>query len=115
MEFVCLKVLAGHETTSNLMVWTLANLCRNPDVYHQLESEIDSVLTDDDEEEMSLSKLSLLTYTESVLKESLRLDQPVPFLSRTAIEDNILTTTDGKQIEVKKGSDVMIDIYNLHQ
>lgn len=107
-------VLAGHETTSNLMVWTLYNLSNNPDIVQKLESEVDSVLHDDDEE-ITASTLSLLTYTESVLKESLRLHQPVPFIVRKAIEDNTLTASDGKQIHVKKDTDININIYTLHQ
>ena len=114
-------MIAGHETTSNLMIWTLYNLSQNPSVYEKLENEIDSVLkdsdSDDDDEEdgITLSKLSLLTYTEAVLKESLRIHQPVPSIVRKAIEDNILTASDGKQIHVKKGTDIMIDIFGLHQ
>ena len=100
------------------MIWTLLNLTKNPDVYQRLEKEIDSVLADDDdddEEAITVAKLSLLTYTEAVLKESLRLDQPVPALVRTAVEDNTLVASDGKVIRVKKGTDVMINIYSLHQ
>ena len=105
--------MAGHETTSNLLVWTLYSLTNNPDVYQRLESEIDSVLHDNND--ITVSTLSLLSYTESVLKESLRLHQPVPSLVRIAIEDNILTATDGKQIHVKKGTDICVNIYTLHQ
>jgi cytochrome P450 len=106
-------VIAGHETTSNLMIWTLYNLANNPDVVHRLESEVDSVLNDN--EEITASTLSLLTYTESVLKESLRLHQPVPSVVRKAIEDNILTASDGKKIHVKKGTDIMVNLFTLHQ
>jgi cytochrome P450 len=95
------------------MIWTLYNLANNPDVCHLLESEIDSILNDN--EEITASTLSLLTYTESVLKESLRLHQPVPNISRKTIEDNTLTASDGKQIHVKKGTDIMINFYTLHQ
>ncbi len=95
------------------MIWTLYNLANNPDVCHLLESEIDSILNDN--EEITASTLSLLTYTESVLKESLRLHQPVPIISRKTIEDNTLTASDGKQIHVKKGTDIMINFYTLHQ
>ncbi|UJR29908.1 hypothetical protein I4U23_017456 [Adineta vaga] len=105
-------VLAGHETTSNLMVWTLFNLSNNPDVCQRLEHEIDSVLNDN--EDLSISTLSLLTYTEDVLKESLRLHQPVPTIVRKAIEDNTLTASDGKQIHIKKDTDILIDLYSLH-
>ena len=70
------------------MTWTLYNLANNPDVYHRLQAEIDSVLNDNDE--ITASTISLLTYTEAVLKESLRYHQPVPILLRTAIEDNTI-------------------------
>jgi cytochrome P450 len=95
------------------MTWTLYNLANNPDVCRRLELEIDSVLKDD--EEITVSTLSLLIYTEFVLKESLRLHQPVPSLVRTAIEDNTLIASDGKHIHIKKGTDILINLFVLHQ
>ena len=95
------------------MIWTLYNLANNPDVVHRLESEVDSILNDN--EEINASTLSLLNYTELVLKESLRLHQPVPTLIRTAIEDNTLIASDGKHIHIKKGTDILINLFILHQ
>ena len=95
------------------MTWTLYNLVNNPDVYHRLESEIDSVLNDN--EEITTSTLSLLNYTELVLKESLRLHQPIPALVRTATEDNTLIASNGKHIHIKKGTDIWINLFILHQ
>jgi cytochrome P450 len=95
------------------MTWTLYNLANNPDVCRRLEAEIDSVFHEN--EEITASTLSLLTYTELVLKESLRLHQPVPFVVRTAIEDNTLISSDGKHICVKKGTDILINLFILHQ
>ncbi|CAF4502298.1 unnamed protein product [Rotaria socialis] len=86
-------VAAGHETTSTLMTWTLYNLANNPDVYRRLKAEVDSVLNDD--EEITSSTLSLLSYTEAVLKEALRIHQPVPAIVRTAVKDNTLVASDG--------------------
>jgi cytochrome P450 len=95
------------------MTWTLYNLANNPDVCHRLEAEIDSVFNDT--EEITASTLSLLTYTEFVLKESLRLHQPVASLVRTAIEDNTLIATDGKHIHIRKGTDILVNLFMLHQ
>jgi cytochrome P450 len=95
------------------MSWTLYNLANNPDICHRLEAELDSVLNDN--EEITTSTFSLLTYTEYVLKESLRLHQPVPFLVRTATEDNTLIASDGKHIDIRKGTDILINLYMLHQ
>ncbi|CAF2755061.1 unnamed protein product [Rotaria sp. Silwood2] len=106
------KVTAGHETTSTLMTWTLYNLANNPDVCRRLEAEVDSVLKND--EEITPSTLSLLTYTEAVLKESLRLHQPVPGIVRTAVKDNTLVASDGKEIHIKKGTGIFINFYLLH-
>ncbi|CAF0997361.1 unnamed protein product [Rotaria sordida] len=106
-------VLAGHETTSTLMTWTLYNLVNNPDVYHQCQAEIDSVLTNDDE--ITVSTVSCLTYMEAVLKETLRYHQPVPVLVRTATKDNTLVARDGKRIHIKKGTSVVINLHVLHR
>jgi cytochrome P450 len=51
------------------MTWTLYNLANNPDIYRRCQAEVDSVL--DDDNEITASTISLLTYTEAVLKESL--------------------------------------------
>lgn len=95
------------------MVWTFLNLANHSEVVHRLESEVDSIFNETDE--LTTSTLSLLTYTEAVLKESLRLHQPVPNVIRKTVEDNTLTATNGKQIYVKKGTDIMINFYTLHQ
>lgn len=108
-------VLAGHETTSTLMTWTLYNLTNNPDVYHRCQAEVDSVLNDDDDDGLTASKISLLTYTEAVLKESLRYHQPIPVILRSAIEDNTIVASDGKHIHVKKGTDIAITLHILHR
>ncbi len=95
------------------MTWTLYNLANNPDVYQRCQAEVDSVLGDDDE--ITPSTISLLTYTEAVLKESLRFHQPVPILRRTAIEDNTLQARDGKKIRIRKGTDIAMNLFILHR
>ena len=106
-------VLAGHETTSTLITWTMYNLANHPDIYHRCQAEVDSVLNTD--EELTASTISLLTYTEAVLKETLRYHQPVAGILRTAIENNTIVASDGKQIRVRKGTDVAIQLNILHR
>ncbi|CAF1052148.1 unnamed protein product [Rotaria sordida] len=105
-------IIAGHETTSNLMAWTLYNLACHPEVYRRCQNEIDSILNNEDA--IDSSTLSLLNYTEAVLKESLRLYPSIPLLPRTAIKDNILVTSDGKHIRISKGTEVIVNLYTLH-
>ncbi|UJR13280.1 hypothetical protein I4U23_000299 [Adineta vaga] len=107
-------VLAGHETTSTLMAWTLYNLATHPEVYQRCQTEVDSVLSDNNDE-LDIPTISLLTYTEMVLKETLRTHQPVPTMLRTAVVDNIIVTSEGKQIHIKKGTDIAINLNILHR
>ncbi|CAF2043486.1 unnamed protein product [Rotaria magnacalcarata] len=58
------------------------------DFYRRVEAEVALVLNDD--EEITSSTLPLLSYTEVVLKEALRIHQPVPAIVRTAAKDNTL-------------------------
>ncbi|CAF1466615.1 unnamed protein product [Rotaria magnacalcarata] len=58
------------------------------DFYRRVEAEVALVLNDD--EEITSSTLPLLSYTEVVLKEALRIHQPVPAIVRTATKDNTL-------------------------
>ena len=106
-------VLAGHETTATLMSWTLYNLATNPEVYDRCQSEIDSVLRENVDIDASI--ISRLTYTEAVLKETLRHYQPVPILDRQANADNTIVTSDGKQIHIKKGTVIVMHIHITHQ
>ncbi|CAF4023515.1 unnamed protein product [Rotaria magnacalcarata] len=66
----------------------LYNLASNSDFYRRVEAEVALVLNDD--EEITSSTLPLLSYTEVVLKEALRIHQPVPAIVRTAAKDNTL-------------------------
>lgn len=95
------------------MTWTLYNLATNPDICRRLEAEVDSVLNN--AEAITPSTLSLLTYTEAVLKESLRLHQPVPAIVRVAVKDNTLIASDGKEIHIKEGTGIFMNFYVLHQ
>ncbi|CAF1283193.1 unnamed protein product [Rotaria magnacalcarata] len=101
-------VLAGHETTATLITWALYNIVTNLDVYQRCQNEVDSVLSAN--EELTVAAISQLTYTEAVLKETLRSHQPAPFLYRTAIVDNIIVASDGKQIHIRKGVDIAMNL-----
>lgn len=96
------------------MAWALYNLSMHADIYEQCRNEVDTVLPDHIDE-LDISTIARLTYVEAVLKETLRYHQPVPGMLRTAVKDNIITATDGKQIHVKKGTDISISLNILHR
>lgn len=95
------------------MTWVLHNIVTNPDVYTQCQAEIDSILKEN--KEITANTVSLLTYTEAVIKETLRYHQPAPVLLRTAIADNTIVASDGKQIHIEKGTDIIINLNIMHR
>ncbi len=99
--------LAGHETTSHALTWTLYLLSQHPEVEAKLHAELDAVLGD---RAPTLSDLDALPYTEQVLKESLRLYPPVYMVARKAAED---TAIGGHA--VPRGSEVVLWIYLTHR
>ncbi|AEI43754.1 cytochrome P450 [Paenibacillus mucilaginosus] len=76
--------LAGHETTANVLSWTLYLLAREPEAEGKLLKELDRVLGG---QPPAFEHIPLLTYTQSVVKESMRLYPPVWLISREPIED----------------------------
>ncbi len=62
--------IGGHETTSSTLVWAWYLLARNPRARAALAEELDRVLGD---REPGFDDYARLTYTQSVVKETLRL------------------------------------------
>jgi cytochrome P450 len=77
--------LAGHETTSNALTWTLYLLSLHPDIEAKLDEELRAVLGD----RMIATVLDVpkLVYTERILTESMRLYPPAWALGRQAINE----------------------------
>jgi cytochrome P450 len=71
--------VAGHETSSNALTWTLFLLSQHPRILADLVDELAGVLHGDAPTVEQLGQLPLL---ERVVKESLRLLPPAPFQMR---------------------------------
>jgi len=76
-------LLAGHETTSTAVSWTLFALCCQPAVQAKLRVELRTCPTDSP----TMEQLNALPYLESVVRESLRLYAPVSATQRIAMHD----------------------------
>lgn len=72
-------LIAGHETTSTWLMWTLYMLTQAPLVEEQLIEELNKVIVDG---VYSWDVINKCEYLNLVLKESLRMYSPVPFLLR---------------------------------
>lgn len=80
-------LLAGHETTALSLTLTAYLLAQYPDVEETLVAELDEVLGG---EPPTMDDLSELTYTEQVVKESMRLYPPVPGIVREPVKPDIV-------------------------
>lgn len=100
-------ILAGHETTANLLTWTHRLLSEQPAVRTRLQDEVDRVLAG---RPPALSDLPQLPYARRVLDEALRLYPPAWGISRTALEDD---TIGGYRVPT--GADVFLCQYVTHR
>lgn len=97
---------AGHETTANAVTWTLFLLSQHPDIYANVIDELEGVLCGDAPTVEQLGQLPLL---DRVIKESMRVLPPVPFLLRFAAED---TELEGRPIP--REAEVIFSQYITH-
>jgi cytochrome P450/NADPH-cytochrome P450 reductase len=104
-------VLAGSETTGNLMVWMLYALMTHDDVLQACREEVDKVLPNGIEP--TNEHLSELVVCEAVINETLRLYPAAPFFARTCIHEHTIGTK--HQLRIPKGASVLVDNYNLHR
>jgi cytochrome P450 len=101
--------LAGHETTSNALAWTLYLLSELPDLQEQLAEEAEAVLATPDWSEQSVT--AALPQLHAVLQESLRLYPPAPRFDRQAVAADVLPNG----VEVGPGDIISVWPWILHR
>jgi cytochrome P450 len=84
---VLVFLLAGHETTSTALTFTLDLLGRHPEVQRRVRAEVDEVLGDRTPTAGDVPALALTTRT---LKEAMRLYPSAPLIGRMAVADDEL-------------------------
>jgi cytochrome P450 len=99
--------LAGHETTSNTLAWTLYLLGTNPGAEAQLKEELSRVLGN---RLPTLEDTRGLTYCTQVLEEAMRLYPPGWFIGRTATEEDEVGG-----YHVSPGTQVCFSAYVTHR
>lgn len=82
LDEVMTLMIAGHETVSVTLAWTFHLLGNHPEVRHQLQDEIETVLK---RHPPSAEDYLRLPYTRRVIDEALRLYPPVWALSRETL------------------------------
>ncbi|KAH9836403.1 cytochrome P450 [Rhodofomes roseus] len=95
-------LIAGHETTSSTLSFSMYFILKKPEVMRKLREELDEVLGD---EPPQVGDLHKLPYLNACLRESLRMGPAAPMRSVEASED---TTIGGGKYAVKKGQTVAV-------
>nr|WCC58056.1 cytochrome P450 [Pharsalia antennata] len=101
--------VAGVETTSSAIAFTLYELCIHPQIQNKLRQEILNYLREN--KEITYDTLKDLKYLEMCIMETLRRYPALPFLDRECSEDFIIPGTD---ILLEKGTLVYIPLLGLH-
>ncbi|KAK9291153.1 hypothetical protein L1049_009341 [Liquidambar formosana] len=69
---------AGTDTTTSTLEWAMAELLHNPKTLNKVQAELRSIVTPD--KKMEERDIENLPYLKAVIKETLRLHPPLPFL-----------------------------------
>ncbi len=99
--------LAGHETTSRALAWTLYLLACFPDWAARAEAEVAAVTGGAPVGAEHIGRLALV---QQILKESMRLYPPVPLMARQAAQDAEIGG-----IALRRGMSVVVPIYVIHR
>jgi cytochrome P450 len=100
-------LLAGHETTALALSWSWHLLTQNPEAERKLHEELDRVLAGRTPE---FSDLRNLSYSEGVIKESMRLYPPAWSLARTVVKDFEIAG-----YSIPAGANVVMSTWIMHR
>jgi cytochrome P450 len=99
--------IAGHETTANAIIWTWVLLAQHPDIVQKLHAELDQVLAG---RAPTAADVEHLPYTDTIIREALRLYPPAWVLNRFAV-----TTTQIGGYDIPKGSQLFMSPYVMQR
>ncbi|MBB5234744.1 cytochrome P450/NADPH-cytochrome P450 reductase [Deinococcus budaensis] len=102
-------LIAGHETTSGLLAFTLYLLLRHPHVLAQAYAEVDRLLPGD--AVPTYDTVMKLDVIPRILDEALRFWSTIPNYAVTALRDEVI----GGRYEIKAGQQVALLIPALHR
>ncbi|XP_019547200.3 cytochrome P450 4d8-like [Aedes albopictus] len=101
----------GHDTTTSGISFAIYQLASNPHIQDKLYDEIVSIVGKNTSNvELTFQTLQDFRYLETVIKESMRLFPPVPFIGRTSVDDMEMNGT-----TVKAGQEFLVPIYVIHR
>lgn len=105
-------LLAGFETSSATLYYSLMLLAMHPEYQQQAYNEIENILPADRDNDLTLKHIDQLTYLEMIINETMRVIPIVPLVAREVSNENV-TLRSGLTLEV--GQRIAIDIFSLHR
>lgn len=103
-------VLAGTDTSAVGIAFVTIMLAKYPDIQEKIYQELQEVFGDSDRL-LTVDDLPHLKYLEAVIKETLRLYPPVPFIARRIDKD--VTLPSG--ITLVEGCGLFVSIWSMHR
>ncbi|WP_034594739.1 cytochrome P450 [Hamadaea tsunoensis] len=105
---VITMLLAGTETTANLLAWVLHVLGGRPDLESRLHDEVDAALGED--EEITVETIGRLAYARRLITETLRLYPPAWLITRRTLGE-----VDLGEVRLPAGASVLFSPYAVHR
>jgi cytochrome P450 len=99
-------LVAGHETSSNALSWTLYLLSTRPDCVDKIRDEFDAVLGD---KPLGFPDVPKFEFTTQVIMEALRLYPPFWMVDRMALADDR-----AGDLDIPRDSTIVVFIYGTH-
>jgi cytochrome P450 len=107
IDEVMILFTAGHETTANVLSFTLFLLAKNKKDQQKVFEEVSQLDLESDD---IMQIISQLTYTKQCIEESMRLYPPAYVIDRISIEEDALG-----ELEIPKKTLMLMSIYELHR
>ena len=101
-------LLAGYETSSNTLAFTLYHLAVNPDIQNKLRAEIKEAMESNAKKPLYDVVLNIV-YLDCIIKEAQRLYPAAAQVNRQCSEDY-----DYNRIHIPAGTEIAIPIYVIH-
>jgi len=107
---VWLFFLAGFDSSSTTMSYTLFELAQNPELQEKARKNVEAVLVKYDNK-ITYEALQEMTYLEQCINETLRKYPPLPIITRRVSKDYKVRATN---TVLEKDTTVFIPIYAIH-
>jgi cytochrome P450 family 6 len=115
IEEICAQTflfyIAGSETSSSLVAYTLYELTLNPELMQRAKTEISEVLARNNNE-ITFECLQEMKFLDFCIQETLRKYPGLPILNRVCTKDYVIP---GSSYTIKEGTSVIISLLGQHR